>query len=202
MNAVDLIINQHREIEQLFTRLEKARRQEEKEKIFNQLAATLVAHDTIEREHFYPAAERALGKSEELAKALVQHGLMEFSILTTEKAKKKPSFDAMVKVLKELKLEHVEMEERDILPKAKAKIPADRLEEMGAMMSERFEQAMSRDYRAPVRAMIEQTLSGRVTVMPKRVARAGAGRKRAAATKARAVKRPRARARGRARAKH
>jgi hypothetical protein len=126
---------------------------------------------------------------------------MKLSILTTEKAQKKPTFDAMVKVLKELKLEHVEMEERDILPRTKAKMLADRLEEMGTMMAERFEQAMSRDYRAPVRAMIEQTLSGRVTVMPKRVARAGVGRKRAAATKARAVKRPRARARGRARAK-
>ncbi len=200
MNAVDLIINQHREIEQLFTRFEKAKRQEEKEKIFNQLAATLVAHDTIEREHFYPAAERALGKSEELAKALVQHGLMEFSIFTTEKAKKKPSFETMVKVLKELKMEHVEMEERDILPKAKSKMGSEQLDKLGAAMAERFEQAMSRDYRTPVRALIDQTLAGRVTVPPKRVARTAVGRKRAAATKTRAVKRPKAR-RGRARAK-
>lgn len=198
MNAVELLKEQHRKVDSLFKQFQKAKSTEEKEKIFLELASCLVGHDAIEREIFYPECQKALGPIERLLEGIAEHGLMEFSIFRADKARKKPTFDYLVRVLAEIVEHHVAEEEREILPKAGRKMGNALLERLGKAMQERFEAVTARDFRRPLRQNLEQVLAGRArTTPPKRAARparrkpattrtprkAAAGTKRAGARK-------------------
>ena len=194
MNAVELLKEQHREVDSLFKQFEKAKRLNEKEEIFLEIASRLVSHDAIEREIFYPACEKVLGENEKLMEGIAEHGLMEFSIFRADKARGRATFDYLVGVLAEMVEHHVDEEEKEILPKVARKMGNELLERLGESMLERFELAMARDFRRPLRQNLEQVLAGRTrTTPPKRTARparrkritsatqrkAGAGTKRA-----------------------
>ena len=74
-SATSLLTQQHDEVKALFKRIEGASSRAAKVKLFEELAHNLVAHDAIEREIFYPACERALGMTDLLGEALVEHGV-------------------------------------------------------------------------------------------------------------------------------
>src|SRR5690348_12645025 len=107
MNAIDLLKQQHREVEELFAKIEKTDAEPEKARLFRELASKLVGHDGIEREIFYPACEEALGLTDELGEALVEHGMVEFGLYQADQAIGQPDFDYKTKVLKELIEHHV-----------------------------------------------------------------------------------------------
>ncbi|HVJ90875.1 MAG TPA: hemerythrin domain-containing protein [Labilithrix sp.] len=179
MNAVELLKKQHREVDALVERFEKARRDDEKEAIFLELAARLVAHDAIEREIFYPACERALGKIEPLMEGIAEHGLIEFSIFRADKARGKHSFDYLVRVLAEMVKHHVEEEEAEVLPQIEDAMDESRLARLGERLQERFDASMSTTFRTPLRRNLEQVIGGRTkTTPPKRAAARATGRKR------------------------
>lgn len=185
MNAVELLKEQHREVAALFKRFDKARRKDEKEELFLDIAARLVSHDAIEREIFYPACEKILGEDEALLEGIAEHGLIEFSIFRADKARGAATFEYLVTVLKEMVEHHVEEEEEEILPEMERKAGAATLERLGEAMLERFEAAMAKDFRRPLREDLQQVLAGRTrTVPPKRRART-TKRKRAASGGAR-----------------
>jgi hemerythrin superfamily protein len=199
MNAIELLKSQHREVEDLFSRFEKAKRMEEKEKVFEQIAARLVGHDAIERELFYPACERALGKNDSLMEGITEHGLVEFSVFRADKARGKDSFEYLVTVLQEIVEHHVEEEEGDLFPEVQKKLGSQKLAELGDLMLQRYEAAMESDFRRPLVANLKQVIMGRAkTTPPKRMARAGAKRT-ARATKRTAAARPKRRTRRTAR---
>jgi hemerythrin superfamily protein len=186
MNAIELLKQQHREVDDLFKQFEKARRGNEKEKIFLEIAARLVGHDAIEREIFYPACEEVLGEDERLMEGIAEHGLMEFSIFRADKARHEPTFDYLVTVLKEMVEHHVEEEEQDVLPRVSKKLDADDLKRLGELMEARFEQSMQKDFRRPLKQNLERVLAGRVRALPtKRPKRATTARKRSASARPR-----------------
>jgi hemerythrin superfamily protein len=51
-NAIDMLEGQHREVEDLFAKLEKADRGERKQKLFTLIADKLAVHASIEEEAF------------------------------------------------------------------------------------------------------------------------------------------------------
>ena len=162
MKATDLLIKQHRAVEELFEQFEDADGAEEKREIFEKLAANLVGHDAIERELFYPACEKELRDDEDvLHESLVEHGVVEFSLFRADENRNGEDFDKYVTVLREIVEHHVEEEESELLPKAKSEMDAARLEELGAAMEKRFEQALASDFREPLRENLDQVLAGR-----------------------------------------
>lgn len=170
MKATDLLIKQHRAVEDLFEKFEEADDAAEKRKIFEELAANLVGHDAIEREIFYPACEKELGEDEDedvLRESLVEHGVVEFSLFRADENRNGDDFDKYVKVLKEIVEHHVEEEESELLPKAKREMESDRLEELGATMEKRFEKALAGDFRQPLKENLEQVLAGRTKTQKK-----------------------------------
>lgn len=172
MNAVELLKKQHREVDALFKRFEKAKRDAEKETIFLEVAARLVAHDAIEREIFYPACERALGKVDPLMEGIAEHGLVEFSVYRADKGRGRDGFEYLVTSLKEMVEHHVEEEEKELLPKVQKTLSDAALEKLGAAMLARFEEGMATDFRKPLRQNLEQVLLGKnKTTPPKRPAR-------------------------------
>jgi hemerythrin superfamily protein len=160
MKATELLKKQHKEVKALFKRIEDAKENAKKSELFEELAANLVAHDGIEREIFYPACEEELGMTDLLGEALVEHGLVEFSVYQADQAQGDDDFDFKCTVLQEVVEHHVEEEEKEFFPKVEKALGKARLEELGEAMEERFEAAKSRDFRGPLHKNLKQVLSG------------------------------------------
>ena len=111
-DAVALLKEDHRTVEELFAQYEKARGEDRKQELANQICLELTIHATIEEEVFYPACE---GKVEEelLSESYVEHDGAK--VLIGEIQAGSPAddyFDAKVTVLKEQIEHHVEEEEK------------------------------------------------------------------------------------------
>ena len=178
MNAIELLKKQHHEVEQLFEAIEKTKGRVAKRKLFDELAASLVAHDAIEREIFYPACEKKMGKNASLGEALAEHGVVEFCVFRADSARTDDDFDACVTVLEESLHHHVSEEENEFFPKAKRALGAEKLEDLGEKMEQRFESAMEKDFRIALQKNLGQVLQGAV-----KTSRRGLGKKTAAKTK-------------------
>jgi hypothetical protein len=159
-NAIDLLKSQHEEVKSLFKRIEKAGLRAQKVKLFDELAAKLVGHDAIEREIFYPACEKGMGMTALLGEALVEHGVVEFSLYQADQARRDKDFSFKCQVLSEIVLHHVEEEENDFFPKVKKALGAERLEELGARMKARFAESQASGFRTPLEGNLKQVLAG------------------------------------------
>jgi len=111
-DAVALLKEDHRAVEDLFAQFEKASGDGRKEKLATQICLELSIHAKIEEEIFYPACE---GKVEEdlLKEAYVEHDgakLLIAQILAGEPSDE--FYDAKVTVLQEQIEHHVEEEEK------------------------------------------------------------------------------------------
>ena len=112
-DAVALLKEDHRTVEELFAQFEKASGDGRKEKLARQICLELSVHAQIEEEIFYPACE---GKVEEdlVKEAYVEHDgakVLIGEILSGDGASD-DYFDAKVKVLQEQIEHHVEEEEK------------------------------------------------------------------------------------------
>ena len=111
-DAVALLKQDHRTVEEMFAKFEKASGEGRKQKLAMEICTELSIHAMIEEEIFYPACE---GKVEEdlLKEAFVEHDGAK--VLISEIMKGEPSdefYDAKVKVLQEQIEHHVEEEEK------------------------------------------------------------------------------------------
>src|SRR5687768_13321058 len=112
LDAVALLKQDHRTVEQLFAQFEKAGGDGRKQKLAEQICLELSVHAQIEEEIFYPACEGKV--DEELVKeAYVEHDGAK--LLIAEIMAGAPSdelYDSKVKVLQEQIEHHVEEEEK------------------------------------------------------------------------------------------
>lgn len=168
MKATELLLNQHRAVEDLFEQFEDADSAQAKRDIFEKLAKNLVAHDAIERELFYPACEKELGQDDDvLGESLVEHGVVEFCLYRADANRTDHDFDKYVTVLQEVVEHHVQEEEKELLPKVKREMGSDELEELGTQMEARFKEAMKADFREPLQENLQQVLEGRTKTQKK-----------------------------------
>lgn len=174
ISATKLLKAQHREVSALFAQIEKAEEGAAKRALFNQLAANLAAHDAIERQIFYPACDKAMGDTDLLGEALVEHGLVEFTLFQADSERGK-RFDARLKVLKDVVEHHVEEEEKELFPKAE-KALGKQLEPLGARMRAAFAEAKAKDWRGPLGRNVRQVLRGAVKTRTTGADRVGAAR--------------------------
>jgi len=111
-DAIALLKEDHKTVEELFTKFENASGDGRKEKIARQICLELTVHAQIEEEIFYPACE---GKIEEdlLKEAYVEHDGAKILIGEIESGSESSDdfYDAKVKVLQEQIEHHVEEEE-------------------------------------------------------------------------------------------
>jgi hemerythrin superfamily protein len=118
-NAIDMLEGQHREVEDLFAKLEKADRGERKQKLFTLIADKLAVHASIEEEAFYPAV-KAKRTEDILLESLEEHlGIKRVLSDLIDLDASDATFDAKDKVLQEQVEHHVEEEEDDLFPKVK-----------------------------------------------------------------------------------
>jgi len=135
MDAIELLESQHRKVEDLFSKIESADDLSEKEALFNQLADDLAIHTSIEEHQFYPAV-KARQTEDLLLESVEEHlGIKRAlaDLLEIDAADK--TFDAKIKVLKELVAHHAEEEEDELFPKVRKLLDDDILEALGQEMT-------------------------------------------------------------------
>ena len=111
-DAIKLLSADHREVEALFEKFEKASRDGTKEKIAKQICTELKIHAQIEEEIFYPALRGKIS-DDDLDEAIVEHDGAKVLINDIEAGSPDDDFyDAKVKVLQEEIEHHVKEEEK------------------------------------------------------------------------------------------
>jgi hemerythrin superfamily protein len=157
MNAIDLLESQHREVEDLFARIEKAANNETKEQAFIELADSLAVHTSIEEHHFYPAVKES--ETEELLVESVEEHLeikRKLSALLDTEIEDE-TFDAKLDALRDIVERHVEEEEEDLFPRVMNLFDEDQLEAIGQAMS--AEQAELEEKGSPRNSVPSETES-------------------------------------------
>jgi hypothetical protein len=112
-DAIALLKEDHRKVEDLFEQFAKARGEGRKEKLARQICLELSIHAQIEEEIFYPACEGAVDE-DLLKESYVEHDAAKLLIAEIEanEGAGDEFFDAKVKVLQEEIEHHVEEEEK------------------------------------------------------------------------------------------
>lgn len=151
MNALDLLKEQHDEVDSLFAMIENAKDADKKSELFIELADKLAAHATIEEKLFYPAVKAK--QTEELLVESVEEHLQIKRILADllELDVDDDHFDAKLSVMKEEVEHHArDEEEEELFPKVKKLLDKDDLEALGGEMSAMFEELLEGEPRLNV----------------------------------------------------
>jgi hypothetical protein len=145
MDAVDLLMKDHREVEAWFEQFEKTESDTKKKTLADKICLALKVHTQIEEEIFYPACRQAGLDEDKLDEAQVEHDAAKNLIAEIEEMEPGDDlYDAKVKVLGEVITHHVEEEEEEEGLFAQARKSEDiDLNAMAAEISERKEALMA-----------------------------------------------------------
>lgn len=136
LDAVAMLKSDHRKVEELFEKFEKARGR--KAEIAKDICLELTVHTILEEELFYPACREAGVEDSKIDEALVEHDGAKMLIAEIEKGGPDDEFyDAKVKVLSEQIEHHVKEEEEKSGVFAQAKSKGVDLEVLGEQMRAR-----------------------------------------------------------------
>ena len=135
-DAIQLLRADHRKVQGLFDQFEKARGDDKKAELAQEICAELKVHAQIEEEIFYPAARKALKEQDLIDEAAVEHASAKDLIAQIEQARTGDElFDAKVTVLGEYIKHHVKEEQNELFPQVK-KTKLD-LKALGRELAER-----------------------------------------------------------------
>lgn len=145
MKATDLLEKQHREVETLLKQLSKEDLEKECENLLIEIADNLAAHMDIEQHIFYPTVKNL---SEDIInEAYEEHSLAEYELkrlLSTNPTD--AAFKARITALTQLLKHHIQEEENLLFPKVESFLEKSQLEELGALMKERFQNSLTQGY--------------------------------------------------------
>jgi len=112
-DAIALLKEDHRKVEELFKDFESAKGEGRKEKLARQICLELSIHTVLEEEIFYPACKGAV-EEDLLKESFVEHDAAKLLIAEIEAGNGESDeyFDSKVKVLSEEIEHHVEEEEK------------------------------------------------------------------------------------------
>jgi hemerythrin superfamily protein len=130
-DVVDLIMQDHREVERLFAELKN--NPEKRPLLTPVLCGLLVAHSRAEETEVYPAAKQEAGESDEVEHSQEEHAQAErllAELLDCEYDS--PAYDAKLREVVDAVTHHVEEEEKTVLPGMKRRLSEDRRHELGA----------------------------------------------------------------------
>jgi hemerythrin superfamily protein len=136
MSAIELLKQDHREVEGYFEEYEELKDNAAKAQLAQKICMALKVHTQLEEEIFYPAARKATTDDDLLDEAMVEHSGAKKLIAEIEAGKPGAGmFDAKVKVLGEMVHHHVEEEEDELFSEVEdSKMD---LEALGKQMAER-----------------------------------------------------------------
>jgi hemerythrin superfamily protein len=140
MDAITLLKDDHKTVEQLFTRFEKAgdRAYVEKRDIVDRFTEALSVHAAIEEQLFYPVVRATVPGTEDVAlESLEEHHIVKWVLSELDHmAPEDERFDAKVTVLIENVRHHVREEEDDFFPRVRAELGRNALNDLGDAMAQ------------------------------------------------------------------
>ncbi|MET0459284.1 MAG: hemerythrin domain-containing protein [Ilumatobacteraceae bacterium] len=134
-DAIRMLIDDHRQVEELFVRFEKtgAGAHKRRQGIVERITEALSVHASVEEEIFYPAARRFVADAtDDVLEALEEHHLVKVTLAELETMD--PSnerYGAKVTVLIENVRHHVEEEEGELFPTVRTALTKSQLSEIG-----------------------------------------------------------------------
>jgi len=120
----------HREVEQLLTKLAETDEGSERESMVAELEKKLTAHMDMEERLVYPVLKDKVGAEDE-EEAEVEHGLAREGLQKLMGMMEAPGFGAAVEMLKGGISHHVQEEEGELLPELKDACTRDEWSELG-----------------------------------------------------------------------
>ena len=154
-DAIELLKQDHRNVETWFAEFEKARSDERKQRLADRICSALKVHTKLEEEIFYPAFREATAEEEMYHEAEVEHESAEELISKLERSSPGDErYDAQVKVLSHMIEHHVYEEEKRDGIFAKARKADIDVEELGAQMSKRKAQLEGREEKGLLGALM------------------------------------------------
>ena len=141
MNAITLLKNDHKTVEDLFKRFEKLgpRAVKSKRDVVDRIIRELSIHAVIEEMFLYPAVRQAANGSkagEMVLESLEEHHIVKWVLSELEgMPADHERFDAKVTVLMENVRHHVEEEEKDLFPQVNKLLDRGELDELGEAMA-------------------------------------------------------------------
>jgi hemerythrin superfamily protein len=139
MDAITLLKDDHKTVEQLFKRFEKAgdRAHVEKRDIVDRFTEALSIHAAIEEQLFYPVVRATVPGTEDIAlESLEEHHIVKWVLSELERmAPEDERFDAKVTVLIENVRHHVREEEDDFFPRVRDELGRNALNDLGDAMA-------------------------------------------------------------------
>ncbi len=129
-DVVDLIMQDHREVERLFDELQ--RHPDKRPLLTPVLAALLTAHSRAEEAEVYPVAKDEADETEAIPHSQREHALAEQLLARlTEADPQTAEFDRLLSELVEAVDHHVEEEESTVLPGIRRRLDERRRAELG-----------------------------------------------------------------------
>ena len=135
MDAITLLKEDHKKVEKLFKRFEKAgdKAYTTKRAIVDSIIEELSVHAVIEEELFYPVTRATVPETEDIAlESLEEHDIVKWVLNDLDSmSPENERFDAKVTVLIENVRHHVEEEEGEYFPKVRDELGRKALNELG-----------------------------------------------------------------------
>ena len=153
MDGITLLKQDHKTVERLFKRFEKAgpNAHKAKREVVDRIIEELAVHAAIEEQVFYPAVREAVPDAEDtVLEGLEEHHIVKWTLSELDgMAPDHERFDAKVTVLIESVRHHVE-EEGEMFPQVRKALGRKRLGEIGEAMEKAKKTAPTRPHpRAP-----------------------------------------------------
>jgi hemerythrin superfamily protein len=140
MDAITLLKDDHRSVEKLFKRFEKAgeRAHVEKRNVVDRIIEELSVHAAIEEQLFYPVIRATVPGTEDMAlESLEEHHIVKWVLSELDSMSPEDErFDAKVTVLIENVRHHVEEEEKELFPEVRDELGRNALNDLGDAMAE------------------------------------------------------------------
>jgi hemerythrin superfamily protein len=150
MDAITLLKDDHKTVEQLFRRYEKAgdRAHAEKRNLVDRFTEALSVHAAIEEQLFYPVVRATVPGTEDMAlESLEEHHIVKWVLDELEHMHPGDErFDAKVTVLIENVRHHIREEEQELFPRVRDELGRDALSHLGDAMVEARKTAPTRPH--------------------------------------------------------
>jgi hemerythrin superfamily protein len=137
-DAITILKDDHKTVEQLFKRFEKAgdRAYIEKRNIVDRIVEALSVHAAVEEQVFYPVVGATVPGAEDLTlESLEEHHIVKWVLSELDSMNPQDArFDAKVTVLIENVRHHVKDEERDLFPMVRNELGREALRDVAEVM--------------------------------------------------------------------
>ncbi len=137
MDALQILMNDHDQVNQLFQKFESGGNSQDFQQLFTQLDRELTIHTEIEEKIFYPAVRNFPDTSALIEEAYQEHGqakqlLTELAGLDNTTAEWGQKMTQLMRAIQE----HVSEEEGDLFPRLRQEMSAQQLEQLGQQLTE------------------------------------------------------------------